>query len=177
MTQEQEYLYNKILKMPKSYVAGIKKSITPYGYRNEFNSSLEGINLSEEFIQEIYFYYTLCKNAMDVRNNMIAFDLDSVALERNKYTILANEIKLITDKVKEKLKRSKIVGKVYNYMTNKVEYELEDGSFVQIEGDKLIPPKIQLDKSVFPDCFLYVSGDIASMRGNRIDSIFDETES
>ena len=71
-------------------------------------------------------------------------------------------------------KRSKVIGKVYNFQTNKLELELEDGKFVEINGDELKQPEIELDKTIFPNCWLYATGDIATMRQNKINRILDE---
>jgi len=97
----------------------------------------------------------------------------SKILSQHKMDILFNELKLIRTKIENSLKRTKIIGKIYNHKTNKLEYELEDGNFIQIDGDKLIPPEIELDDTVFPDCFLYGRGRIASLRENRINDILN----
>ena len=99
-------------------------------------------------------------------------------IEKDKYSIISNEISEIGLKIKLKLKRrSKIIGKVYNYETNKLELELEDGTFVEINDEKLKQPEIKLDKSIFPDCWLYVTGDIAALRDKKIESILNENNS
>ena len=41
---------------------------------------------------------------------------------------------IYTELAKNKRKRSKIIGNWYNYELNKVEYELEDGNFVGVDG-------------------------------------------
>jgi len=170
----QQYLHNKIVKHG---VLSKEKLSSLQFLDRELQSVFVNYNLSKDFIREINTYFNYCKQVL-ITNTSYVTDINSydhILLEKNKHVIISNEIFLIKEKLEEKLKRrSKIIGKVYNYQTNKLEYELEDGMFIEINPDNsLTSPIIELDKSIFPDCWLYVSGDIASLRNNRINDILD----
>ena len=178
----QLYLYGKLADKSRTYgdvgkIYGadviVKREHPNRKTIEAFNVLFKGLSLTKEFEMEICLYYTLCSEALEFKSSMISMDYNNQDwfYEQNKMQILANEFTLLRNKIKDKLSKSKILGKVYNYLTNKIEYELEDGRFVVIDGDKLIPPAIELDRSVFPDIFLYMIGEIADMRENRINEI------
>ena len=64
-------------------------------------------------------------------------------------------------------KRVPIVRKVYNFYTNRVEYELEDGTFIQID-EKTTPP--EADMSFFRGEYLRIF-DVQTLRDKMIDKI------
>lgn len=172
----KKYLYNKILSLGQLSNKELD-SLKKYSYSVELESLFGKYNLSVELKTQIGAFYSLCKEVLITKSSVIMnpLDINSYLLEKDKYRILSTELSEIALKLTIKQKRrSKIIGKVYNYETNKLEYELEDGIFVEIDGDKLIRPKLELDKTIFPDCWLYVSGDIASLRDKRIDNILDD---
>jgi len=169
----QQYLYNKIFKQG---ILNKEKLNLLRSHDREIQSVFGNYNLSKDFILEINAYFNYCKEIIMTNPSYVTdiLSYDKILLEKNKHVIISNEILLIKEKLEEKLnKRSKIIGKVYNYKTNKLEYELEDGAFVEISKDSLSKPIIELDKSIFPDCWLYISGDIASLRNNRINDILE----
>lgn len=172
MDKGQEYLYNALLKRTK---------ITddyPIDTWATIGFIFNGLNLSTKFKVEISIFYGVSSQIFKISTNITysptMMDYDSIYLmETNKNKVLIAELKLIREKIEKTLNRSKILGKVYNYRTNRVEYELENGHFIEIDGDNLIAPSIELDDSVFPDCFLSGRGRIASMRNNRINDILN----
>ena len=172
----QKWLYDKIInsgQLPKDKIFSLKT----HAWTTELQSVFHKYNLSLEVKNEIAAYYSYCKEMLLTKSSSImdALDQQSYMIEKDKYSIISNEITEIFFKIKLKLrKRSKVIGKVYNYETNKLELELEDGTFVEINGDELKQPEIKLDKSIFPDCWLYATGDIATLRQNKIDSILNE---
>ena len=175
----QKWLYDKIIKFGQLTKEKID-SLKLYGYSTELQSLFTKYNLSLDFKNEIGAYYSYCKEILITQSSFVidTFDQQSYMIEKDKYSIISNEISEIGLKIKLKLKRrSKIIGKVYNYETNKLELELEDGTFVEINDEKLKQPEIKLDKSIFPDCWLYVTGDIAALRDKKIESILNENNS
>lgn len=173
---QKKWLYDKILRLGQLTEQKLK-SLKLYGYSVELESLFGKYNLSVEFKNQIGGYYSLLKEILITDSSVVldAFDYGRYFTEKEKYSILAAELNEIALKLNNKQKRrSKIIGKVYNYETNKIELELEDGTFVETNGDSLTKPKLDLDKSVFPDCWLYVSGDIASLRDKRIDTILND---
>ena len=80
-------------------------------------------------------------------------EYDSLHLEgtlRSEYEKLVENIRRIPHK------RIGIVRKVWNFNLKITEYELEDGTYVPVEGEerKTPHPLPELDPSVFPDSFL-----------------------
>lgn len=70
--------------------------------------------------------------------------------------------------------RSKVVGKVYNYSTGFMEYQLEDGNFVKILDNKVDGPMKTYDASdYFPDEFLKIVNP-AKLRDRKIGEILEK---
>jgi hypothetical protein len=175
----QKWLYDKIInngQLSKDKIDSLKI----YGWTQEVRDLFTNYNLSLDFKKEIGAFYSYCKESLLTKSSFVmdAFDHNSYMKETDKYRIISDEIHNIKVKISLNLiKRSKVIGKVYNFQTNKLELELEDGTFVEMNGDELKQPEIQLDKSIFPDCWLYVTGDIATLRQNKIDSILNDDNS
>lgn len=81
--------------------------------------------------------------------------------------------KLEKDISSKSIERSRVIGKSFNYKTGCLEYELEDGNYVKIENDKLIPPKMEIDDSIFPDEFIKIIN-ISKYREMQINKINDK---
>ena len=165
MNRFKEDVYNRIENFPKANIPTIPK--VDFFTKNLFND----LNLSKEFLEEISCFEDLL---MSITINMIgvASLTNKMVSNADRLSFIKEEMLLIKDKIiKDKLKRSKIIGKVYNYATSKVEYELEDGNYVPIDGSY----QIKLDKNVFPKEFLFLTGEMALYRDKRIESILEES--
>ena len=76
--------------------------------------------------------------------------------------------KIIED-VRSLSRKSAVVRKVFNYNTGHMEYELEDGNFIQLtEG--IEAPNINIDNSIFPPEIVKLIDPIA-YRDVKIDSL------
>lgn len=119
------------------------------------NSFKENLSL---YLEMIYMY----KDSIDAFN-----------LVNNIYPDTTEEIdllKILTD-IKNKIiaeKRLKIIDKYYNYFTGKVEYLLEDGTYIPI--DEEVKNKIIEDSSILPIDVLSII-DPAEYRNQKIQKI------
>jgi hypothetical protein len=74
---------------------------------------------------------------------------------------------------KKETPRVKVVGKVYNYITGFMEYELSDGNFVKIMDNKVEGPIKKFDiAEFFPDEFLSIVSP-SYVRDKKIGQILD----
>ena len=79
---------------------------------------------------------------------------------------------IYTELAKTKRKRARIMGKWYNYELNKVEYELEDGNFVTIDGI-LRQPVVDTIWKILPE-FVHLLYDLGEYRQNKLITIQNE---
>lgn len=94
----------------------------------------------------IYELYYIHKNAVIDRHDPV------LKFEKNiKNLVIEEALKVLLDKLPDK--RSTIVGKVYNYLTKSMEYQLEDGNFVPIKED-ITPIKYTIEEKSFPIEFI-----------------------
>lgn len=80
---------------------------------------------------------------------------------------LSNHLKKIHINITRNTKRSKIIDKYYNYHTGKVEYLLEDNTYLPIEGNN---PIIEMNYKFFPTEFLPLLSE-SEYRNSKIDQI------
>lgn len=136
-------------------------------------------NLSDSLKSELCYYVYLLLEVNDIYyseyNYTLEINLKDLHIRKSNYQgIIENEILLIINEIQSKLKdkRSKILGKVYNYSTNKVEYELEDGNFIVIdENDNPIKTPLPLDLTCFPIEYLNYIENTPMIRDINIDNI------
>lgn len=81
----------------------------------------------------------------------------------------------IINLVKQSLKksspqRSRIVSKVFNFDTALIEYELENGDYVAINGDEMIYPERNIDSNIFNIELLKIF-DLQEYRNSKIEEI------
>lgn len=124
----------------------------------------KGINVSKETMSYICLYTEVIH--MYIEAPIIA----------NPYCTPTRKIDLslvITDLrdsyIGQKSKKSKVVGKVYNYVTRSMEYELEDGNFIKI-NDNITPIETPTPFEIFPMEFQKIIN-LAEYRNNKIDEI------
>ena len=164
----REYLYDCILniKIAKETLS-LKRKFTYDNYWNRIEPLFREDNLSIELKHDVSLFYEMCNSCL---GNRVGETKETPAQK-----VIIEELHLIKANIKtfiESKSRSKLLGKVYNYSTNKFEYELQDGTFIEIgPNEELIRP-IFTSKEIFPDCFLSIT-DKASMRENRINRILD----
>lgn len=91
------------------------------------------------------------------------------ALSNTNGTSIINEIKFIINKMINNPRRSKILGEYYNYNTGKIEYLLEDGSYVPV-GTRIKCDSADL--SIFPKEFITLI-DESEYRNIKIDEIIN----
>jgi hypothetical protein len=137
-----------------------EKTIELYGYvKRNLNSFYNydfiekfKYNITDDFKNEIFIYiYTVAKNVYSYSfPGMCPINY----LIENKNTNFINFLREFDSILKEHLlldnKRSKILGKVYNYTTNKIEYELEDGNFIPEDLQLKTKFKVEFNCNVFP---------------------------
>ena len=93
----------------------------------------------------------------------------------NIQTSLSDKLLEIINKIKSnnKDKKSKVIGKAFNYETGFLEYELENGTFLKIIGDnKVEPPTIDIT-SYLPKEFIKLV-DQTEDRDQQINEILDD---
>lgn len=167
-------------------------------FNGHFNM-FTGLPSFEEFLQRDFYIKTILnknkKDTLDKWSPIIKSQLDDIYLDETQvsnlcfyleicshyYTTLSNitnqryELNGIFEKIRKDIKsslnnkRSAVVRKVFNYQTGKMEYELEDGKFVEI-NESVITPKIEFDISVFPKEFIKLV-DPEKYRDLKIDEI------
>ena len=149
----------------------------------EFNSSIEVIDpkivnkwvtyvvskfkftLEQNFIERMCLYFELYEQY--VKNPPFGETLLYPRLEKLMHFDLENSICIeYIKKLILKLGRSKIIGKVYNYSNNSLEYQLEDGNYIPVSGGKNI--------MMIPDSFLPVEVLILTDLNMYRDSIISE---
>lgn len=125
-------------------------------------------------VREIFKNYNLDKKSIEllslfisVCDNYAKSTFSSLEMMNNFKT---KTIKDIYQKFKDRKIRSKIIGKSYNYHSNKIEYILEDGNYVEIDGDSNKKPCVSFDINIFPLEFLKII-DYNEYRDNKIDKI------
>lgn len=83
---------------------------------------------------------------------------------------LTSEINRIKSELdKTEIRRSIVKSKVYNYQTGKMEYELEDGNFIEISDVKVKGPYLEIS-DVYEKEFIKLI-DISKYRDMKIDDI------
>ena len=127
------------------YIKRNLNSFYNYDFMEKFN-----YNITDYFKNEIFIYiYIVAKNI----NYSRGMDPINFLLE-NKNVNFLNFLREFDSTFKEHLlinnKRSKILGKVYNYTTNKIEYELEDGNFIPEDLQLKTKFKVEFNCNVFP---------------------------
>jgi len=155
-----------LLKLKEDYFEGLWKLIgTAY---SEFN-------LSKNISSEICLFYVMCvfssnKSGSPFTNTTVG-NIKRDLFNNSIHPVILTELAMLKDKLYQLSQiRSRLVGKAYNFYTNKLEYELEDGTYVEINGDILRKPFLNVTKDIFPDCYLGTT-DLASMRESRINRI------
>lgn len=123
-------------------------------------TKLKKIRLDDQQMLKIAIYLEFCWHYYDLLSKIT-----------NQGDNLERVLDKITNSISEKLKnrRSAIVRKVFNYETGCMEYELEDGNYIQID-EKVISPKVDFDNTIFPIEFVKLI-DLESYRDMKIDEI------
>jgi len=77
-------------------------------------------------------------------------------IDPDKHFYFSDFLKTLKQNIHESLKiRTPIKQKVYNYLTGGIEYELEDGSFIQITTESAsLKSEIQINHEIFPNSIL-----------------------
>ena len=158
-----------LLKLKEEYFEGLWKLI---------GTAYSQFNLSKSISSEICLFYVMC--VFSVNRSGTPFTNTTVGgIKRDLFgnsvhPVIAIELAMLQDKLYQLSQiRSRLIGKAYNFYTNKLEYELEDGTYVEINGDVLRKPFLNVTKDIFPDCYLGTT-DLASMRESRINRILDD---
>ncbi len=149
--QGQSDLVKKILS---------KKETISLKWYHIIETKLKKIRLDDQQMLKIAIYLELCWHYYDLLSKIT-----------NQGDNLERVLDKITNSISEKLKnrRSPIVRKVFNYETGCMEYELEDGNYIQID-EKVISPKVDFDNNIFPIEFVKLI-DLESYRDMKIDEI------
>lgn len=113
------------------------------------------VNISHSFREKIYVIHEVIALSVLKDNTKSVSEYLQIHLEP-----IYEEIK------KKQKRRSKILGKWYNYELNKLEYELEDGNFVTIDG-LLRPPILDTIWEVLPD-FVYLLYNVGEYRQKKL---------
>jgi len=139
----------------------ITSSITNLSSKDK--ETIELVSCYFELIN-IYYQYTTTYNPY----NPLAEDSEHI-------NIIRKEAQKINDYLAKKDNpRSKVVGKVYNYSTGFMEYQLEDGNFVKIMDNKVDGPMKTYDASdYFPDEFLKIINP-SKLRERKIGEILEK---
>jgi hypothetical protein len=157
-----------ILKLKEDYFEGLWKLI---------GSAYSEFNLSKSISSEICLFYVMCVFSTNRSGtpftNITVGGIKRDLFDNSVHPVILTELATLKDKLHHLSQiRSRLVGKAYNFYTNKLEYELEDGTYVEINGDTLKKPFLNVTKDIFPDCYLGAT-DLASMRESRINKILD----
>ena len=121
----------------------------------DYNISKESyINLS--VYVEIYSIY---------ESNLVSF-----GHKTTNESYLTSEINRIKSELdKPEIRRSIVKSKVYNYQTGKMEYELEDGNFIEISDVKVKGPYLEISDVYEKEFIKHM--DISKYRDMKIDDI------
>lgn len=121
------------------------------------------VKISKDFWEKIFVIYEV------VAMFELSKDRDSSSFVEN---IDLHIEPIYIELAKSKALRSRILGKWYNYELNKVEYELEDGNFVTIDGI-LRQPVVDTIWKILPE-FVYLLYNLGEYRQNKLITLQDE---
>lgn len=128
-------------------------------------SYLSNINLSSNMVNLISAYLEIISMYESYSYTNIHLPAGTTWMPNG--NLIKDEMRIISEVIKKNPKRSKILGKYYNYNTAEVEYLLEDGNYIPI-GTKVISDDLNL--SIFPKEFVILL-DESEYRNIQIDEI------
>lgn len=130
------------------------------------SSYFKDLNLTDDFKYKICLYCELVKRYQE---SMSIGAITSRYVENDFINVIKLKLSRLRDTLSSKKVRSKIIDKYYNYTDGKVEYLLEDGTFIEI-NESITKPKNDFDISLLPTEVLCIIDD-TEYRNRKIEDI------